>query len=271
MLKKLILSSVLCTFFSLQSFAQAEKFEFIEDKHDFGMIEEGVNALWEFKFRNSGTDTIRLQSTDVRASCGCTTPKWTQEPIPPGGMGSVSAQFSSAGRPGVFNKNVTVSYQGAVVKMLGIKGVVIKPDTAVVSAAEKKKSAIFWTDKTTHHFGKVERGQKVMTKIQVKNNGKDSLEITNGQAACSCITYKLMMDKKDKTSIEVKNVPPGKTAYLEIVYYPTGDGKNTDVLTLQSTDKNEKRKALVFSADVVNSLQEKSPVKEDNSNVPFGR
>lgn len=271
MLKKLILSSVLCSIFSLQSFAQTEKFEFIEDKHDFGMVEEGVNALWEFKFKNTGTDTIRLQQTDVRASCGCTTPSWSKDPIPPGAMGSVSAQFNSAGRPGVFNKNVTVSYQGAVVKMLTIKGVVIKPDTAKVSEAQKKKSPLFWAEKTTHQFGKVERGQKVVTKIVVKNNGKDSLEIVNAQAACSCLTYKLMMEKKDKTTLEVKNVPPGKTAFLEFVYYPTGDGKNADVITFQTNDVTQPRKAFVMSAEVVNSLQEKSPVKEDNSSVPFGR
>ncbi|MCU0429733.1 MAG: DUF1573 domain-containing protein [Cytophagaceae bacterium] len=271
MLKKIILSSVLVSIFSFSSLAQSESFQFIEDKHDFGMVEEGINALWEFKFKNVGTDTITLQQSDVRASCGCTTPSWTKEAIPPGGMGSVSAQFNSAGRPGVFNKNVTVSYKGGVVKMLTIKGVVIKPDTAKVTEAEKKKSPIFWAEKTSHHFGKVERGQKVVTRITVKNNGKDSLEIINAQAACSCITYKLMMEKKDKTTYEVKNVPPGKTAFLEFVYYPTGDGLNTDVITFQTNDKTQRRKALSMTAEVVNSLQEKSPVMEDKSNVPFGK
>jgi hypothetical protein len=272
MLKKIIFAATVSLCFSASVFAQAQ-FEFIEDKHDFGTIIEGVNATWEFKFKNVGKDTIRLQQTDVRASCGCTTPSWTKDPIAPGQMGSVSAQFGSAGRPGIFNKNVTVSYQGAVVKMLGIKGVVIKPDTTKFTEAELKKSPKIFLDKNSYHFGKVERGQKVMTKIFIKNNGKDSLTILGGQAACSCITYKLMMDnKKDKTSIEVKNIPPGKTYYVELVYIASGDGLNTDILTLTTNDKTNPRTAITLSADVVASLQEKSPVENpDKKTDPFGK
>jgi archaellum component FlaG (FlaF/FlaG flagellin family) len=270
MLKKIIFAAGISLCFSLTTFAQAQ-FEFIEDKHDFGTITEGVNATWEFKFKNVGKDTIKLQPNDVRASCGCTTPNWTKDAIPPGGAGVVSAQFGSAGRPGIFNKNVTVSYQGNVVKMLAIKGIVVKPDTTKYTEAELKKSAKITPEKTSHNFGKVERGQKVLTKINIKNTGKDSLTILSSQAACSCITPKLMMDKKDKTSIEVKNIPPGKTAYLELVYFASADGLNSDILTLTTNDKANPRTAITLSAEVVTSLQETTPLKEDKTNVPFGK
>ncbi len=270
MLKKIIFAAGISLFFSLNTFAQAE-FEFIEDKHDFGTVIEGVNATWDFKFKNVGNEPIILQPTDVRASCGCTTPNWTKDTIQPGGTGLVSAQFGSAGRPGIFNKNVTVSYKGSVVKMLTIKGIVIKPDTTKYSEAELKKSAKIELEKNAHNFGKVERGQRVLTRINVKNTGKDSLSILSFQSACSCITPKLMMEKKDKTTIEVKNVPPGKTYFIELVYFASGDGKNTDIVTLTTNDKANPRTEIKLSAEVVASLQEKSPLMEDKTNVPFGK
>lgn len=270
MLKKLIFTTGISLFLTLSSFAQAQ-FEFIEDKHDFGTIIEGGPATWEFKFKNVGKDTITLQPTDVRASCGCTTPNWTKDPILPGQMGSVSAQFGSAGRPGVFNKNVTVSYKGAVVKMLIIKGVVIKPDTMKYTEAELKKSAKISLEKNSHNFGKVERGEKVSTKILVKNTGKDSLSLTSHQAACSCITAKLIMEKKDKTTIEVKNIPPGKSGFIELVYFASADGLNTDIVTLYTSDLASPRTAITLTAEVVNSLQEKSPIMEEKTIAPFGK
>jgi len=157
------------------------------------------------------------------------------------------------------------------VKMLTIKGVVVKPDTTKYTEAELKKSAKISLEKTAHNFGKVERGQKVLTKINLKNSGKDSLSIISSQAACSCITAKLMMEKKDKTSIEVKNIPPGKSGYLELVYFASADGNNADILTLTTNDKSSPKTAITLSAEVVSSLQEKSPLMEDKTTAPFGK
>ena len=44
----------------------------------------------------------------VHASCGCTTPTWTKEPIEPGKKGSVTVAYNPLGRPGVFTKTITV-------------------------------------------------------------------------------------------------------------------------------------------------------------------
>src|SRR5690554_2443140 len=78
-----------------------------EDKHDFGLVEEGKLATYEFEFTNTGSAPIIMSG--VRASCGCTTPSWTKEPIPPGGKGSVTASYNSAGRPGAFNKTIPIT------------------------------------------------------------------------------------------------------------------------------------------------------------------
>jgi hypothetical protein len=74
--------------------------------HDFGKIKQGVPVTHEFKFTNTGK--VPLIITNVSASCGCTTPSWTKDPVPPGQSGSVKATFS-AGAIGAFDKSVTVT------------------------------------------------------------------------------------------------------------------------------------------------------------------
>ncbi len=273
MLKKTLLIAGTALFFSLTSFAQSQ-FEFIEDKHDFGTIIEGADAYWEFKFKNIGKDTIRLKDTpeekDVRASCGCTTPTWTKV-VAPGETGIVGAKYGSAGRPtGIISKNVTVTYQGTTVKVLTIYMVVVKADTTKYTEAQLKISSKISLEKNSYNFGKVEKGQKVMTKIVVKNSGKDSLSILSSQVACSCISFKLMMDnKKTKTAAEVKSIPAGKSGFIELVFTPNAEGLNTNIITLSTNDKTKPSTPITLTALVVTSLKEESPVKKDKVD-PFG-
>lgn len=74
--------------------------------HDFGKIKQGTPVTHEFKFTNSGK--VPLVITNVQASCGCTTPAWTKEPVMPGGQGFIKATYNAASI-GAFNKTVTVT------------------------------------------------------------------------------------------------------------------------------------------------------------------
>lgn len=101
------------------------KIEFTKTTHDFGNIKEGTQATVEFTFKNTGDAPLVL--TSVTASCGCTSPKWTREPIPPGGTGTITVVYNSKGRPGVFAKTVTVKHNGeGGTQFLTIKGFVEK-------------------------------------------------------------------------------------------------------------------------------------------------
>jgi hypothetical protein len=75
--------------------------------HNFGNIKE-VDGIVEhtFEFKNTGKQALILNA--VRASCGCTTPEWSKEPIPPGGSGSIKVSFNPLRRPGAFRKSITV-------------------------------------------------------------------------------------------------------------------------------------------------------------------
>ena len=79
---------------------------FASQNYDFGKIKQGVPVTHEFKFTNKGT--VPMVITAVQASCGCTTPSYTSDPIPPQGQGFIKATFNAAAAGG-FNKTVTVT------------------------------------------------------------------------------------------------------------------------------------------------------------------
>jgi hypothetical protein len=244
------------------SYAQGT-FNFPIDKHDFGTVEESGPIGYEFMFTNTGNAPIII--TDVRASCGCTTPSWPKEPIAPGGKGVIKAEYNTTGRIGVFNKSITITSNATEPsKILYIKGIVDPKPTAekvVYTEDQIKKSPKAILDKTTLNFGKAERGQKVINKFNIKNGGKTPLLLISGKSACGCITYKL--DKE--------NILPGKTGVLEVTYAPTMDGKNTDVLTLITNDLVNPKTQITLQAEIVESLTNQTPLKEDKTNIPFGK
>ena len=178
----------------------------------------------------------------------------------------ITAEYNSNGRVGTFNKTINIFDSTNIVKVLTIKGIVIKKEEkAVATEAALKKSSQIVADKTENYLGKIERGQSVISKINLKNTGKDTLKITSSQAACNCINYKLY----SKENNLITYLLPGKTGVLELTYNPQAKGKNRDVVTLFTNDLSKPRIAFVLSADVVESLIEKSPVKSDGQGSPF--
>ncbi len=90
---------------------------------DFGKIKVGIPATHKFIFTNTGK--IPIVITNAQPSCGCTTPDWTHDPIPPGGQGFVQATYNAAS-VGAFDKKVTVTANvDTGVIMLSIRGEVI--------------------------------------------------------------------------------------------------------------------------------------------------
>jgi hypothetical protein len=101
-------------------------FKWVETTHDFGKIPQGKPVTHEFKFTNAGKTPLVL--SQVSATCGCTTPDWSKEPIPPGKTGTIKATFNAAAVGG-FNKTITVTanVEGGST-YLNLKGEVLTPD-----------------------------------------------------------------------------------------------------------------------------------------------
>lgn len=82
-----------------------------QTSYDFGTIKEADGKVSHtFQIKNQGDKPLVI--TRVIASCGCTTPEWTKEPIAPGKTGDIKVTYDPAGRPGPFTKTISVYSNG---------------------------------------------------------------------------------------------------------------------------------------------------------------
>ncbi len=74
--------------------------------HDFGKVAEGVENHCTFTVTNTGDKPLIL--SDVKASCGCTTPSKPEGPIAPGKSDKIEVGFKPNGK-GVSEKTITIT------------------------------------------------------------------------------------------------------------------------------------------------------------------
>lgn len=100
--------------------------KFTENSWNFGKIQEVNGAVSHtFEFTNTGSTPFVLEN--VITSCGCTTPKYSREPILPGKKGKIEVVFDPAGRPGPFRKEITITSNNRTnINKLTITGEVIE-------------------------------------------------------------------------------------------------------------------------------------------------
>ena len=255
-MKKLLILCLLA--FAFGANAQGAM-QFETDNHDFGNVPEGTMATYEFKFKNTGNQPVVI--ANVQASCGCTTPDWTKTPILPGKNGIIKAMYSSAGRPGVFNKTVTVTSNATdPSKVLSIKGTVLTKDQIkpTLTPVQLAKSPHLVLDQSTHDFGKMEAGQQPTARFTVKNTGKTELVLGALTAGCYCVGYKTPPTP----------IAPGQSAVIELLYSQRQLGQVSDAVTITSNDVSGDAK-ITLKAIIVRDLSGNSMVKESGTAVPF--
>ena len=86
------------------------KFETLN--HDFGTFSANAPVVkCVFKFTNVGDAPLIINQ--AIASCGCTVPTYTKEPVKPGESGQIEVTYNGKGKfPGRFTKNITVRTNG---------------------------------------------------------------------------------------------------------------------------------------------------------------
>jgi hypothetical protein len=105
-MKRAFFTIVALMVFAVASHAQGVlKFE--KESHDFGTLSEGPVATYSFKVTNTGTAPVVISR--AQASCGCTTPEWSKDPILPGASSTIKVGYNTSGRPGAFAKTITVT------------------------------------------------------------------------------------------------------------------------------------------------------------------
>lgn len=99
---------------------------FTEKTFDFGVIKENNGAVsHEFEFTNTGDGNLLILK--ATAECGCTRPTFPEKPVAPGKKGKLKVTYNPSGRPGGFDKVVTVTTNGSPRKVrLKVRGTVVK-------------------------------------------------------------------------------------------------------------------------------------------------
>ncbi len=80
--------------------------ELEETEYNFGTVIQGEKVAHSFVFTNTGDGNLVI--SNVKASCGCTVPKWTKEPVKPGKTGTIELVFDSSNRDGKQTKTAKV-------------------------------------------------------------------------------------------------------------------------------------------------------------------
>ena len=76
-----------------------------EVEHDFGNIPAGTPVECVFTLTNTGNAPLVIAT--VHASCGCTKPEFSEEPVLPGKSTGIRVKFNAQGL-GTFSKTITV-------------------------------------------------------------------------------------------------------------------------------------------------------------------
>ena len=94
--------------------AKGAKVTLAEKSFDFGTVKQTDEAI-----TNSGDAPLVIISAS--ASCGCTRPTYTPEPIAPGAKGEVKVTFIPAGQKGEINKEVKIRTNATDAKRLTLR------------------------------------------------------------------------------------------------------------------------------------------------------
>ena len=110
-MKKFLLATIMMVI-GMVAFASQESggadIKFDKTSHNFGTFsEDNPKVSCTFKFTNTGDKLLVIHQ--AIASCGCTVPQYSKEPIKPGESGEIVVNYDGTGKfPGHFKKSITI-------------------------------------------------------------------------------------------------------------------------------------------------------------------
>ncbi|MDO5509660.1 MAG: DUF1573 domain-containing protein [Weeksellaceae bacterium] len=87
--------------------ATAPVMTFETDIFDLGDVQAGSTTDKTIEFTNTGQSPLLI--TNAKASCGCTVPKYSDQPIAPGETGTLDVKFTAPANNGSQTKTVTLT------------------------------------------------------------------------------------------------------------------------------------------------------------------
>jgi hypothetical protein len=254
------------------TFAQQSKpLMFREETFDFGSVkEDGGPVTHEFVFTNSLTRPVKILA--VQASCGCTTPAWSKEAVEPGKTGFIQASYNPKGRPGYFNKTLTVTSDADTNPIvLQIKGNV--SNEGVGSEADFVDVNGNWRLKTTlFNMGTVyHRDEPTVRDFQILNSGSQAITVKD-----------IVAPKHIKVDVTPKILAAGQKGNIKLIY--SGKEKNeygfrSDNIEIVTDDTSSPSKSFTVNAtleDYFGNLKPEDLVRAprlqlSSTSMDFGR
>ncbi len=84
------------------------KVEWDKIEHDFGVLEHRKPVKTTFVFKNISDDSIRIDN--IRTTCGCTSPIWSNEYVMSGDTSHIVIEYDSQDK-GEFYKQIKVFFR----------------------------------------------------------------------------------------------------------------------------------------------------------------
>lgn len=226
-------------------------------EHNFGTFkEEAGRQTYEFEVTNAGNSPLVIQN--IIASCGCTLPEWTKQPIPPGGKGKITAIYDPQNRPGAFNKTLSVySNSKPQVAVLVIKGEVIPREKTLEELFIFPVGSVRFE---SNHlaFTNVKKTQKKIRVMQVINPSKEPVRIEFDN-----IPAHLALKANPET------LKPGQKGIIEGTYDATKNnawGHVSDMVRVKLNGVTQPNLFYYISANLVEDFSSLS--KADLENAP---
>ena len=185
------------------SFAQEDgKITFNEKKHDFGVISDKWGKVsFDFVLTNNSDEPLLI--SNVKASCGCTTPSWTKTPIEPKKSGTITVSYNPGGQHGSFLKSITVhTSQGAPIT-LQISGEVT--NTPVKKAEETYPVALgnYLLKSKDLNFGQLDLSGSKTIRLEVFNNSDKPVTQKITPHKYFTVNYNPVVEPKKESVIEL--------------------------------------------------------------------
>ncbi len=148
--------------------------KWLQNVHDFGAFDEDMGPVTStFQLVNTGTEPLVIVA--ARATCGCTVPSYTHDPIAPGDTASVDVTYDPAGRPGKFDKRVKIETNTLPAQsVITIKGVVIGA-TKTLRAHYPIEVGKLKIRNTAVPFGEITKGRTKTAFLDGYNQSNDTI------------------------------------------------------------------------------------------------
>lgn len=229
-----------------------------DTEHNFGTFrEEAGRQTYDFVITNTGQQPLVIQN--VTASCGCTTPEWTRQPIPPGGKGKVTAIYDPANRPGAFDKTISVyTNTKPQVTVLHIKGEVTPREKTLEELFTFPVGNLVRFEQVQLAFTNVKKTEKKIRVMQVVNTSKEPVKIEFDNVPAHL-----------QLKVSPETLKPGQKGIVEGTYDATknqGWGTVNDMILIKLNGVKQNNVYYYVSANLVEDFGSLS--KEELANAP---